>query len=208
MLWLNELHNLQLCWLVGGHLLSDISLQNRASPLLVHYLRSPRTCRVLMVLINTKILYKSRVFQRWYWNLLQLCQRTIVECFCRVRERGRKMVKQYRGQSYTKLHNNATRTRQLFTDPLFPPTGESLGHTTNQEIVWKRPSVRSWEPLKEGHTMGASNFPLVLCRYTPNWSKLFVERVPLNKLTEVEPNRCPTYRGTLYKQRSFVKKFP
>ena len=56
--------------------------------------------------------------------------------------------------------------------------------------------------------MGASNFPIVLCRYTPNWSKLFVERVPLNKLTEVEPNRCPSYRGTLYKQRSFVKKFP
>lgn len=53
------------------------------------------------------------------------------------------MVKQYRGQSYSKLHTEATRTQQLFTDPLFPPTGESLGHETNQEVVWKRPSVRT-----------------------------------------------------------------
>ena len=53
------------------------------------------------------------------------------------------MVKQYRGQSYSKLHAEATRTQQLFTDPLFPPAGESLGHETNQEVVWKRPSVRT-----------------------------------------------------------------
>lgn len=63
-----------------------------------------------------------------------------------------KMVKHYRGQKYSKLHDTAVRTGQLFTDPLFPPAGESLGHTTNQEIVWKRPSVR-WDLVYHIHTV-------------------------------------------------------
>ncbi len=58
------------------------------------------------------------------------------------------MVVHYRKQKYGKLRKRCQRTRELFTDPEFPPSNNSLfiggkppGSMGKLEIVWKRPAV-------------------------------------------------------------------
>lgn len=53
------------------------------------------------------------------------------------------MVVKYRNQNYSKLKRDHQRSGQLFTDPEFPPTNESLfiSGKSDEEIVWKRPGV-------------------------------------------------------------------
>lgn len=51
------------------------------------------------------------------------------------------MVVHYRNQKYSQLKRDFQRRGELFTDPQFPPSNESLflSGKSEQEIVWKRP---------------------------------------------------------------------
>ena len=53
-------------------------------------------------------------------------------------------IDNYKGQKYDKLRKDLLKSGQLFTDPEFPPAQKSLFYTrTDEEIVWKRPTVSS-----------------------------------------------------------------
>lgn len=53
------------------------------------------------------------------------------------------MVVHYRNQKYSQLKRDYQRRGELFTDPQFPPSNESLflSGKSEKEIVWKRPHV-------------------------------------------------------------------
>lgn len=53
------------------------------------------------------------------------------------------MVVHYRNQKYSQLRRDHQRRGELFTDPVFPPSNESLflSGKSEKEIVWKRPAV-------------------------------------------------------------------
>ena len=56
------------------------------------------------------------------------------------------MVRRYRNQNYSKLKRDHQQRGELFTDPEFPPSSQSLfrSGTNKYDIVWKRPRVRKY----------------------------------------------------------------
>jgi len=58
-------------------------------------------------------------------------------------------VDYYKGQKYEKLKKELLKSGQLFTDPEFLPNQKSLFYSrTETEVIWKRPTVRSYACLK------------------------------------------------------------
>ena len=53
------------------------------------------------------------------------------------------MVRKYLNQDYRKLKQECQRRGELFTDPAFPPSAESMFYSGRNEgdVVWKRPRV-------------------------------------------------------------------
>lgn len=57
-------------------------------------------------------------------------------------------VKPYENQRYTSLKKECQRRKQLFEDPLFPASDDSLFYKSRiQGIQWKRPKVSAPIPL-------------------------------------------------------------
>ena len=54
------------------------------------------------------------------------------------------MVRRFHNQNYAKLKRRCISRGELFTDPEFPPTAQSLFFSgkDDHDIVWKRPKVR------------------------------------------------------------------
>ena len=54
-------------------------------------------------------------------------------------------MRHYRNQNYSKLKRDHQQRGELFTDPEFPPSSQSLfrSGTDKYDIVWKRPRVRN-----------------------------------------------------------------
>ena len=55
-------------------------------------------------------------------------------------------MRRYRNQNYSKLKRDHQQRGELFTDPEFPPSSQSLfrSGTNKYDIVWKRPRVRKY----------------------------------------------------------------
>lgn len=55
-------------------------------------------------------------------------------------------VDKWKKQSYRKIKKQCMKTGKLWDDPLFPPNDSSLALSKPvANVVWKRPSVSTWE---------------------------------------------------------------
>ena len=65
----------------------------------------------------------------------------------------------YKGQVYAKLKQKAEESGQLFRDPEFPPTEQSLFFTPGKSagITWKRAKVCSTNLRKKYHSVFYQN---------------------------------------------------